>query len=64
MDDGLGRLAVNVGVTVGGLTPTSLPAGEGMPTGATALLGMLGAALGVLVPALPRGRVQGTAGSV
>ncbi len=64
MDDGLGRLAVNVGVTVGGLTPTSLPAGEGMPTGAAALLGMLGAALAVLVPALRRGRVQGAAGSI
>ena len=63
MDDGLGRLAVNVGVTVGGLTPTSLPAGEGMPTGVAGLLGMLGAALAVLVPALRRGRVQGAAGS-
>ena len=64
MDDGLGRLAVNVGVTVGGLTPTSLPAGEGMPTGVAELLGMLGAALAVLIPALRRGRVQGAAGSV
>ena len=69
MDDGLGRLAVNVGVTVGGLTPTSLPAGEGMPTGAAALLGMLGVALVGLVVALRRsarrdaGLAQGAVGS-
>lgn len=64
LDDGQGRLAVNVGVSVGGLRPGSIPAGEGMPTGAAALVGLLGAALAMLVPALRRGRVQGATGSV
>jgi len=36
MDDGSGRLAVNVGVIVGGLAPSGLPAGEGSTTDATA----------------------------
>jgi hypothetical protein len=60
MDDGGGRLAVNVGVTVG-LRPGSLPAGEGVPTGAAPMGAMFAVALAGLLSLLRR-RGQGLAG--
>jgi hypothetical protein len=61
MDDGGGRLAINVGVTVG-LRPGSLPAGEGVSTGAAPMGGLLAVTLVGLL-ALLRRRGQGLAGS-
>lgn len=65
MGDGQGRLGLNIGVGVGGLAPTSLPAGHGIPTGATPLGGMLAAIAAGLLVTLRRGRQgQGAVGSV
>ena len=63
MDDGLGRLAVNVGVTMGGLAPGSLPAGEGTASGAGTAAATLAVTLGGLVLALRRRQSRGRQGA-
>ena len=56
LDDGLGRLAVNVGVTVWGPVPASVPAGEGTASRTGAAAATLAVALGQLLLALRRRR--------